>query len=216
MRSKLIPWAILLITLYAVIMMWHWPIGFTYFTQLSNLFAAGVTAARLLSGRPLPRLRYTAAVAVVLTFLVFLTLIAPQSADGFLAAYAQDHGASLCLHLLIPALMTADYLLDARVLPRWRDWPLALLPPCVWFGFILLLGALGVRWYAGMAAPYPFLNYLAPAGWFGFRPETAGAGTAGVGVFYALLAMMALFLLAGAALTGLKRRLSRPQTCPKS
>ena len=49
-----------------------------------------------------------------------------------------------------------------------------------------------------MAAPYLFLNYAAPAGWFGWMPETAGYTTLGIGVFYAVLAMLLLFLAAGA------------------
>ena len=33
---------------YAIIMMVHWPIGFTFFTQLSNIFAAVVAAIQLI------------------------------------------------------------------------------------------------------------------------------------------------------------------------
>ena len=40
--TRILRAAILLSTLYAVLMMLHWPIGFTFFTLLSNLFAAAV------------------------------------------------------------------------------------------------------------------------------------------------------------------------------
>ena len=60
----------------------------------------------------------------------------------------------------------------------------------------------GFRWN-GMTAPYPFLNWDAPAGWFGYLPETASYRTMGIGVFYAVMAMLLLFVLLGAALLGL-------------
>ena len=70
---------------------------------------------------------------------------------------------------------------------------LALIPPVTWLLLILILGRCGVRWY-GTVAPYPFLNYAAPAGWFGFQPETAGASSLGIGVFYAICALIAVYL----------------------
>ena len=197
---------ILLSTGYALIQMAHWPIGFTMFTQLSNLFAAAVAACQLArrnrGGEGLATAKLAATASIALTFLVFLLVLAPMEPGGILAAYAQDHYASLCLHLLTPLLTLADFLVNDAPAHRWRRrqlaWVLAF--PVGYFGFILILGACGFRWWRGMAAPYPFLNYEAPAGWFGFMPETASAGTLGIGVFYAILAMLALLLLVGAGL----------------
>ena len=71
-----------------------------------------------------------------------------------------------------------------------------MLPPLLYFVFILLLGAAGVRRGKGnMTAPYPFLNYSAPAGWFGYMPETAGRTTLGIGVFYAIAGLSVVLLL---------------------
>lgn len=194
---------------YAMVMMLHWPIGFTFFTQLSNLFAAAAAGVQLVyefrsrnerKDTPCPRrvylLKYMSVVSVVVTFLVFLCVLAPVTPGGFLRAYTQDHCASLCMHLITPVLMTADLLInDTRF-----DWNTVsagrgLIPPFVYLLFILLLGACGFRWrFAGarveMMAPYAFLNYAAPAGWFGFRPETAGYTTLGVGVFYMILLLI--------------------------
>ena len=202
---------IVLLTLYAVLMMLHWPIGFTFFTQLSNLFAALVTLGQLLSRRPrrwLSLAKYAAAVSITVTFFVFLLVLAPLDPRGIPAAYAQDHCASLCMHLLTPILTVWDFLADST-----GDAPLtkrhvlmALLPPVGYFAFVLVLDAFGLRWN-GMTAPYLFLNYEAPAGWFGFRPETAGMTSLGVGVFYSVLALLALFLLVGWVLLRLSRSL---------
>ena len=118
-----------------------------------------------------------------------------------MAAYSQDHCASLCLHVLTPGFAVADYLLFDSRAGDWkvRDARWALLPPLAYFSLILLLRACGLDWM-GMAAPYPFLNYAAPAGWFGWRPDTAGPATMGVGVAYAMMLMLGVFLLIGRGL----------------
>ena len=191
---------ILVSTAYAMVRMWHWKIGFTYFTQLSNLFAACVVFCQLFRNRPALRaLKFSATVSIGITFLMYLTVLGPMMPGGLLAAYGQDHCASLCLHLLTPGLTIADFMSDDARFPFARRHALyAMLPPIAYFAFILGLSRLGVTWAHGMmAAPYPFLNYAAPAGWFGIVPETAGQWSMGIGVFYCVVAMVALFLLAG-------------------
>ena len=108
---------IVLVTLYAVLMMLHWPIGFTFFTQLSNLFTAAVTLGQLITGgrsRGIELLKYAAAVSITVTFFVFLLVLAPLDPRGIPAAYAQDHFASLCMHLINPVLTVGDFLADSR------------------------------------------------------------------------------------------------------
>ena len=207
-KTPLLRLGILLSTGYATVMMLHWPIGFTFFTQLSNLFTALVVLCQLLDRKGSPALRlwkYAASVSIVLTFLIYLLVLGPIMPGGILAAYRQDHCASLCLHLITPLLTVADFLRNDADYPwRRRHIWLGLLPPMAWLGFILLLGRLGLRWgQARMAAPYPFLNYASPAGWFGWMPETAGYTTLGIGVFYVILLMIPLVLLiAGLLLYG--------------
>jgi len=193
---------ILLSTGYAIAMLLHWPIGFTFFTQLSNLFTALVVLCQLLMPARAERLKlwkYMAAVSILLTFLLYLTVLAPIMPGGILAAYRQDHWASLCMHLITPFLTIVDFFLHDTEYPwRGRHVFFAAVPPFAWLLFILILSGLGLRWGMGnMAAPYPFLNYAAPAGWFGWMPETAGYTTLGIGVFYAILAMIPLVLLLG-------------------
>ena len=220
MHSKVIvPKALILLsTLHAMIRMWHWTIGFTYFTQLSNLFAALAVAAQLIllaRGRESAVVigaKFAATVSIFVTFLVYLCVLGPMTPGGLIAAYRQDGWASLCLHLVTPLLTLADFLLnDARRSWSFRHALAAILPPIAYFLFVLALGALGVRWYMGMAAPYLFLNYAAPCGWFGILPETAGPATLGIGVFYVMLLLLAVFLAAGLLLVHLSRRSARAE-----
>ena len=203
MKHRIPKILILMSTGYAFVMLAHWPLGFTFFTQLSNLFAALVALGQL-TPRWQNRLtvaKYAATVSICVTFAVYLTVLAPISPGGILAAYAEDHWASLCLHVITPVCCTLDFMLNDAPTRHWRrrDALWALLPPVAWLLLILALGQLGLRWH-GMAAPYPFLNYAGPAGWFGWMPETAG-----IGAFYAVLALLALFLLVSHLLLRLAR-----------
>lgn len=206
---------ILLCTSYAVICMLHWPIGFTLFTQLSNLFAAAVVGAQLYEAKKqrqeprtshgtfrqngrchavLHNIKFTAVLSIFVTFLVYLLALARLQPGGVIAAYMQDHGASLCMHLINPMLMLADFYKNEVREEYGRNviW-YGLIPPAIYLFFIFLLGACGVRWYGGtMSAPYPFLNTLAPAGWFGFRPGTADWTTLGIGVAYSVVLLALL------------------------
>ena len=215
--KNLVPKGLILVTtLYAMARMWHWTIGFTYFTQLSNLFAALTVAVQLVQSlrgrrsRNTAAVKFAATVSILVTFLVYLSVLGPMTPGGLLAAYREDGWASLCLHLITPLLTFADFCLnDAEWNWRFRHALCAALPPVIYFLFILLLGALGVRWYQGMSAPYPFLNYAAPCGWFGYLPETAGATTLGIGVFYVMLALLLVFLTAGQLLIAISHRIRR-------
>ena len=211
MRKNFLKLIILCSTGYAVVRMLHWPMGFTFFTQLSNLYVAAVVFCQMVSGRPFRLWKYTAVVSILITFLVYLFVLAPMEPKGIAAAYRQDHYASLCLHLITPFAATADFLLhDADYPWERKHLGIALLPPVAYLLFILTLGQAGVRWGARqMIAPYPFLNYNAPAGWFGFRPDTKGYTTLGIGVFYAILMLLALFLAVGWVLQAIVRRQSK-------
>ncbi len=200
---------ILASTAYAVVQLLHWPLGFTFFTQLSNLFLAAVVLLQLLfpAARPLPGLKFSAVVSIFVTFLVYLTVLGPVMPGGLPAAYAQDHGANFCLHLLTPALALFDFFRsDASYPYEKRHAALALIPPFVYFLFLLGLGLLGLRWRGDMLAPYPFLDYGSPAGWFGFVRGNGSLWTMRIGVFYAVLTLLLLFYAASRGLLLLARR----------
>lgn len=200
---------ILVSTAYAVVNLLHWPIGFTFFTQLSNLFLAAVVLLQLLvpTARFLPWLKFSAVVSISVTFLVFLTVLGPVLPGGLPAAYAQDHGASFCLHLLNPALALYDFFrTDASFPYGKRHVRLALVPPSVYFLGILALGQLGLRWRGNMLAPYPFLDYGSPAGWFGFAAGGGRLWPLQIGAFYGVLVLLLLFSAVARLLLFLARR----------
>jgi hypothetical protein len=203
--------SVLISTAYAVIMLLHWPIGFTFFTQLSNIYAAAVVLLQLISRKKYPLLKYSATVSIFITFAVYLLVLAPMMPGGIFAAYRQDHYASFCLHVLTPVFTIADFFLNDTEF-RWEKKHLlyAVLPPVCYLMFILVLGKLGVRWGRGnMTAPYLFLNYGAPAGWFGFMPETASYTTLGIGVFYCIIVLLLLVLLIGWLFLALAKKTAR-------
>ncbi len=214
LQHRIFKYLLIVCVIYAVIMMAHWPIGFTFFTQLSNIFAAVVITIQLTYenkrntddtegyARSVLILKYMASVALFVTFLVFLLFLAPFVPGGYIAAYTQDHCASLCMHLINPILIQCDLF----ICDRKRDWKsvpvwCSAVPFLVYFLFILTLGLCGFRWRfangAVLSAPYAFLNYTAPAGWFGFKPETVGMTSTGIGVFYVVIVMTAAVLLIG-------------------
>ena len=210
LRRTVLKILILISTGYALVRMLHWTIGFTYFTQLSNLYVAVVVLIQLLDGKKHCVLKYSAAGSIFITFLIYLLVLAPAMPGGMIAAYRQDHYASLCLHLITPALTVADFFLHDTGY-QWEKKHIfsAVIPPVVYLCFILLLGGFGFRWGRGsMTGPYAFLNYAAPAGWLGFRPETASYTTLGIGVFYCIMILVLLFLLVGGLFLALAKRRS--------
>lgn len=213
---------ILMSTAYAFIRLIGWPLGLTYYTQFTNLFVANVVVLQLLapalswSGVRQDRLRilkYMATVSITITFVVYLFILAPIYEGGFVAAYAQDHWASLCLHAVTPILTLADFFLNDAPHIQWKKiyiWQ-SIVPPLAWFVYILILGAFGLRW-EGMAAPYAFLNYDAPAGWFGIMPQTANQRTVGVGIAYMLFILIGMVLLAGWGIYRVARERAKSMT----
>ena len=203
-----IKWIILCSVLYAILMVLHWPIGFTFFTLLSNIFSALTVFLQMLSGycknperfsglysmrsfNDLYIMKYMSVVSITVTFLIYVMILATLTPGGFAAAYSQDHYASFFLHVVTPILMLTDFFVN----DRGHDWDTVhawwgLLPPAGYLVFIIVLGRCGFTWFGTMKAPYPFLNYAAPAGWFGFLPETAGRESLGIGVFYMIIAMI--------------------------
>ena len=66
---------------------------------------------------------------------------------------------------------------------------------------------LGVRW-GTMHAPYNFLNYKAPTGWFGFDPNIRSWETLGIGVFYMLVILSIIFIIIGRFFIWLKDKIN--------
>lgn len=161
---------------------------FSFFTNLSNLIAAGVLVAGALrqwaGARASPAfeaLRAVAATCMLVVGVVFVALL--RDVDlGALRPWVNS-----VLHHVMPIVLVLDWLL-------WPPRPAVGLRPLRWvlagamlyLVYTMLRGA-AVGWY-----PYPFLN-----------PANAG-GYAGVAVYAVCIALT--FGLAGGALMALARR----------
>jgi hypothetical protein len=161
---------------------------FSYFTNLSNLFAAIVllwsATIRASRARALDVARFLSAVNMAVVGIVFVVLL--RDADlGALRPWV-----NVVLHYVMPVAVVLDWLIrPPRFALAGRDLGLALLFPAVYLVYVLLRGA-GMGWY-----PYPFLD-----------PANVG-GYGGVAVYS--LGIFATFLVVGSVLFALGNRLAR-------
>jgi len=187
----------------------------TQFTNLSNIFGdialvislAFDVAIYASFARRKPQwvyvLKYISALSLTLTFFAYMVFLAPNSEYGFWGAYLRNGGASLCVHVLSPVLSIIDFFaFDRAYKPKNYHCLIGCFPPALYFVSIVILGALGMDWN-GMAAPYAFLNYAAPAGWFGLNLEYDNSPSFGVGVFYIVAIILILFIAVGRAFIGI-------------
>lgn len=158
---------------------------FSYFTNLSNLFAACVLLATAFAHAPAARLdllRYLSTVNMVIVGIVFSVLL--RNVDlGALLPWV-----NVVLHYVMPAAVLLDWLLQppsARL--GMKHLAVALIFPVAYLAWSLARGA-SAGWY-----PYPFLD-----------PAHAG-GTAAAAYCFGIAA---LFLVAGWMLLAPGRRTS--------
>jgi hypothetical protein len=141
---------------------------FSYFTNLSNLFAAGVLiagAGRLVPGdaarEPGDFVRGLSAVNMVVVGLVYAALLRHVNLGSLRPAI------NVVLHDVMPVAVVLDWLLaPPRHRVGWSFVPACLIVPVLYLAYALLRGS-AVDWY-----PYPFLNpehhangYLGVAGY---------------------------------------------------
>jgi FAR-17a/AIG1-like protein len=165
---------------------------FSYFTNLSNIFAAVVFllgAVSLLQRRtPTVRddlLRGAAATAMVVVGIVYGLLLRNEDL-GTLQPWV-----NIVLHVVMPVAVVVDWLYDPpKATLRVQQLGYWLIYPLLYLVFVLDRGAI-VGFY-----PYPFLN-----------PNTAG-GVQAVAVY--CIAIFGLFLLIGWALIAVGNALKRP------
>ena len=143
------------------------------------------------------RIKYMATLAISITFLLYLCFLAPTSQSGFIGAYLSHYASSLCTHFIAPLCAIVDFVwFDYRFNMQVSDVFWSLLPPFVYIGYVCVLSLVfGVRWKTVMLAPYNFLNFGAPCGWFGFDLSAANTYTLGIGVFYFVCVFTLIFML---------------------
>lgn len=217
-------------SVYGLCRNFHGPMSLTYFTDLSNIFIDVVLLVflfrnfrRLRKGgkaAPMPNswyvVKFMATISITLTFFIYLTLLAPTNDAGFLNAYFCNGAGSFCVHFVTPILAIADYILfDYRYVSNRLHVLFAIVPPYCYVGFVVILSHFGIRWNDTMYAPYNFLNYGAPTGWFGFDPSLLGSTTLGIGVVYMVVVLTILFVGVGALYLQIKnvRRRRRLGVC---
>jgi hypothetical protein len=142
---------------------------FTVDSALLAALAAGLTLCLTATGRHLTSLRLCAAVAVIVSGVVFTAVIAPATPTGTWIQPSDDcwvRAATILMHGVAPPLVALDWALRGWPLTLWRHvllgagWPLAYL--CGIAGVV----ALGIR---------PTYQFLSPAqmGWLGVLGSVA-------------------------------------------
>ena len=154
--------------------------------------------------------------SITLTCLVYMIILGPTSEDGLIGAYLHNYAGSLGVHLIGPVFAIADFLMFDKGFETKKIYAIyAVIPPLCYVAFVYILAALGVRWYDTMTAPYNFLNYAAPTGWFGWDLSQMGSESLGIGVVYMIVVLLLIFIGIGLlylAINGAGRGVKEQQT----
>ena len=190
---------------YALFRMRHWLLGYTYFTQISNIFIVFVVACQILctiahkrEAEWLHDLKYLAVLSLFVTLLVFFAASVYTDSSRIIAMYEKDDYSSLCMHFISPILSMLDFFRNDSRRPYSGSIVIkSFLPFAVYMVFIILLGKAGIRWGADKRmAPYPFLNYRGAAGWLGNPISSGSFSLRGTGGAFVLLgAIAAIFII---------------------
>ena len=163
---------------------------FSYFTNLSNLFAAFVLLLSVFSGKGESRdlARYVSTVNMIVVGLVFAVLLRDIDLGALLP------WVNFALHYVMPAAIVLDWLVNppASRLSS-KNVFLAMAFPFAYLTYVILRGA-DTGWY-----PYPFLNPANVGGYGGVATYALGIAATFVLAAWALLA-------AGNRLTGSRSR----------
>lgn len=228
-------------SIYGMAMSWD-SMALTYFTNLSNLMiCVALLGSLILDTRSAFKsksdeqseragawvdakpnawyiFKFMMTISIAVTFTLYLCFLAPTNKLGFVGAYMNNGCSSLCVHFITPLLAIFDFVLfDYKYKSSRAHVYFATIPPLTYVAYAVCLSEFaGVRWGEhAMAAPYNFLNYKAPAGWFGFAPNTFNSTTLGVGVVYLLAIFTLIFIGIGIAFLAIKNaratRLSNQQ-----
>ena len=170
--------------------------SFTFFTTLSNVALDIVLAVFIVidvilltkgkdyKSNGLYILKFLMTLSITLTCLVYMIILGPTSENGLIGAYLNKYAGSLGVHLIGPVFAIAKKIYAIY----------AVIPPLCYVAFVYILAAFGVRWYDTMTAPYNFLNYAAPTGWFGWDLSQMGSESLGIGVVYMIVVLLLIFI----------------------
>lgn len=152
---------------------------FSYFTNLSNLFAAFALLLSVFTSKGKSRdlVRYISAVNMIVVGLVFAVLL--RNVDlGALLPWVNH-----VLHYLMPVAIVLDWLMSPPVSrPGSKSILLALAFPTLYLMYVIVRGA-DTGWY-----PYPFLNPVQVGGYGGVAAYALGIAATFVLAAWVLLA----------------------------
>ena len=209
-------------SIYGIIMTYFSPLSFTYFTTLSNIFISVMLLIflskdicnlnnkdNIVFNNYLYLIKFLATISITLTFFVYLTILAPTLEGGIIHSYLKNGAGSLFVHFVTPILAIIDFFMfDKEYKSKKIHAIYATIPPLIYVLFVVVASSLGLRW-GTMYAPYNFLNYNAPTGWFGFDLSILGWETLGIGVFYMILLLLIIFIILGMIFLWLKNKINR-------
>ena len=123
--------------------------------------------------------KYLFTVAITITFLVFVSMLAPTLGMNYLLSYG-----NFSLHFIVPILALIDFFVFNNDIRLTKFNCLFGIAMPIYYMFFFLAGIpLGVRYINNDIAPYFFLNYEQIT-WFNFTSK-------GPGVFYWLIILTA-------------------------
>ena len=164
---------------------------FLYFTVQSNITIIAITAiylfdaiSTLIGGKPfqsqiLKHIKFCFTIAITITFIVFVTLLAPLVGVNYFFSYS-----NFSLHIIVPILAIFDFFMfDSNIKITKISFLAGIIMPVYYFIFFLIGRLIGFTYLNGDIAPYFFLNYE-KNGWFIISSN-------GLGVFYWVIILLA-------------------------
>lgn len=139
---------------------------FFFFTVQSNIFIIAMALIFLVSevlvllkkksfiNQTLLHIKYTATVAITITFLVFFTMLAPLMGIDYLLSFN-----NFSLHAIVPILAIVDFFLfDKDIKLTYKSSLLATISPICYVIFVYTGATLKLEYSENLYYPYFFLN----------------------------------------------------------
>ena len=139
---------------------------FFFFTVQSNIFimlmaliflvneVAVLIAKKSFINQVLLHIKYTATVAITITFLVFFTMLAPLMGVDYLLSFK-----NYSLHAIVPILAIVDFFLfDKDIQLTYKSSLLATIPPICYVVFVYVGAIFKIQYTKDLYYPYFFLN----------------------------------------------------------
>lgn len=139
---------------------------FFFFTVQSNIFIMLMALIFLVNevvvlitkksfiNQVLLHIKYTATVAITITFLVFFTMLAPLMGVDYLLSFK-----NYSLHAIVPILAIVDFFLfDKDIQLTYKSSLLATIPPICYVIFVYVGAIFKIQYTKDLYYPYFFLN----------------------------------------------------------